>query len=356
MSNPKDAFQELVCIFSSRHNQVLEIEIIPSSLGATFLQDGCSLGLTKKALVQAFLVARQLFFNRLMPMSEDDLQTTFSADAQSRNAHSAITEIMLLFDCEHLTACNWRKRRLLAAVGQYPGISNQTSAATELLEAELTLMSSYQCSPLHRHTKSPTLWHHRLWVIVHLLQRRYWSPEDLLKLQRTELDVVLRAGELHPKNYYAFSYMRQLDVLLAATVEKTTGQSTWETYSAQLVVERVVTWCLANPRDISGWSFGLYAMSNIVEQQNRVDALARVVLFALNVGWEGESLWTFVDHASRRFGLESVIEDTILLHCDQETRSSDSQTAQDSRQKESWQTWLARARVHWAVDGQGQDT
>lgn len=356
MSSPKDAFQELVRIFSSRDTQVLEIEIIPPSLGATFLQDGCSLGITKKALVQAFTVARQLFFDRLMPMSEDDLQTSFSENAQSRKADSAITEIMLFFDCEHLTACNWRKRRLRAAMAHYPSISSQTSAAMELLEAELTLMSSYQCSPLHRHTKSPTLWHHRLWVVVHLLQRRHWSPEDLLKLQRTELNVVLRAGELHPKNYYAFSYMRQLDVLIAATVEKTTGQSTWETHLAQSIVERVVNWCLANPRDISGWSFGLYVLSNVREQQSRVNALERVVKFALNVGWEGESLWTFVDQASRQFGLESVIEDTMTLYCDQETRSRDSQMVQDSRQKKSWQTWLARARVYWVVDGHGQAT
>ncbi|KAJ5810988.1 Protein prenyltransferase [Penicillium robsamsonii] len=354
MSNPTDAFEDLVRIFSSRDNQVLEIEIIPSSLGATFLQDGWSLGLTKKALVQAFMVARQLFFDRLMPMSENDLQITFTANAQSRNTDSAITEIMLLFDCEHLTACNWRKRRLQAAMAHYPVIPDQTSAATEFLEAELTLMSSYQCSPLHRHTKSPTLWHHRLWVIVYLLQRQYRSPEDLLKLQQTELDIVLRAGELHPKNYYAFNYMRQLEVLLAATVEKTTGQSMWEIRSAQSVTERVVDWCLANPRDISGWSFGLYVLNKSPEQHIRVNALGRVVKFALNVGWEGESLWTFVDQASRQFGLQSVIEHTMLLHCDEESRTRDPQMIQDSQQK-SWQTWLARARVYWVVDGQRQD-
>ncbi|KAJ6179221.1 hypothetical protein N7519_009682 [Penicillium mononematosum] len=337
MSNPEDAFQELVRIFSSRDNQVLEIEIIPPSLGAMFLQDGCSLGITKKALVQGFTVARQLFFDQLMPMSDDDLQTTFSENAQSRNADSAITEMMLLFDCEHLTACNWRKRRLWAAMAQCPGISNQTSAATELLEAELTLMSSYQCSPLHRHTKSPTLWHHRLWVVVHLLQKRHWSPEDLLKLQRTELEVVLRAGELHPKNYYAFSYMRQLDVLLAATVEKTTGQPKWETHPAQSVVERVPLSAEQCP------------------DQHRANALGKVVRFALNVGWEGESLWTFVDQASRLFVLGSMIEDIMLSHCDQEIRSRDSPKIQDSQREKSWQTWLARARVCWVMDGQGQD-
>ncbi|OQE36236.1 hypothetical protein PENCOP_c012G07281 [Penicillium coprophilum] len=355
MSNPKDVFQELARIFSSRDNQVLEIEIIPPSLCATFLQDGCSLGITKKALVQAFTVARQLFFDRLLPMSEDDLQATFATNAESRNQDSAITEIMLLFDCEHLTACNWRKRRLRAAMAHYPDISSQTSTAMDLLEAELLLMSSYQCSPLHRHTKSPTLWHHRLWVIVHLLQRRHWSPEDLFELQLAELDVVLRAGELHPKNYYAFNYMRQLDVLLADTVGKPTCHSTWETRTAQSVVERIIDWCLANPRDISGLSFGLYVLNNTLEQHIRVKALERVVRFALNVGWEGESLWTFVDQASRQFGLESVVEHIMRAHCDEGTGIRDSQMVKDSRQKKSWQNWLAEAKVCWAVDGQGRN-
>ncbi|KAJ5150617.1 Protein prenyltransferase [Penicillium coprophilum] len=355
MSNPKDAFQELVRIFSSRDNQVLEIEIIPPSLCATFLQDGCSLGITKKALVQAFTVARQLFFDRLLPMSEDDLQATFATNAESRNKDSAITEMMLLFDCEHITACNWRKRRMRAAMAHYSDISNQTSTAMDLLEAELTLMSSYQCSPLHRHTKSPTLWNHRLWVIAHLLQRRHWSPEDLFELQLAELAVVLRAGELHPKNYYAFNYMRQLDVLLADLVGKTTGHSAWEPRTAQSVVERMIDWCLANPRDISGWSFGLYVLNNTLEQHIRVKVLERVVKFALNVGWEGESLWTFVDQASRQFGLESVVEHTMRLHCDQGTGIRHFQMVRDSRQKKSWQNWLAQAKVCWAVDGQGRN-
>jgi hypothetical protein len=349
MSNPKDAFQELVRILSSRDNQVLEIEIIPPSLGATFLQDGCSVGIAKKALVQAFTVARQLFFDRIMPMSEDDLQSSFCAKAQFEDADSVITEVILLFDCEHLTACNWRKRRLRAALG-----SNKTAVATELLEAELTLMSSYQCSPLHRHTKSPTLWHHRLWAMTHLLGRRQWDSDELLKLQRTELDVVFRAGELHPKNYYAFSYMRQLCVLLSDTIATTAGKSTWKIDSAMSMVDPVIDWCLANPRDISGWSFGIYVLSNVSGPQCRVHTISRVVEFALNVGWEGESLWTFVDHASGQFGLERVVVDTMAKHCDLETRSSDSPTAQEGRHNKSWQTWLARARVCWGAESQRQ--
>ncbi|KAJ5542043.1 hypothetical protein N7461_008046 [Penicillium sp. DV-2018c] len=346
MSNPEDAFQELIRILSSRDNQVLEIEIIPPSLDASFLQDGCSVGISKKALVQAFTVARKIFFDRLKPMSENDFQASICTKTRYGIADSVITEVMLLFDCEHLTACNWRKRRLRAALAH-----DKTDVAKELLETELTLMSSYQRSPLHRHTKSPTLWHHRLWAVGHLLGKRRWGSEELLELQRTELDGVLRAGELHPKNYYAFSYMRQLCALLGDT---TTGQPTWKTELAVSIVDPVINWCLANPRDISGWSFAIYGLSNIAGPQDRARTILRVVEFALNVGWEGESLWTFVDHASRQFGLESVVQDTMEMHSGRKTRFSDSPTVSEGRQNKSWQIWLARARVCWETQGQRQ--
>jgi hypothetical protein len=350
MSNPEHAFQELARIFSSRENQVLEVEIIPPSLGATFLQDGCSVGITKKALVQAYTVARALFFKTLMPMSEDDLQSAILTKVQSTNTVTAITEVMLLFDCEHLTACNWRKRRLCAAMAHSNAkdIPNQTPAVTELLEAELTLMSSYQCSPLHRHTKSPTLWYHRLWVLRHLLERRAWSTEAMLQLQRSELEIILRAGELHPKNYYAFSYMRQLNALLE---QRMAGKPDWKAEAALPIVNRTIEWCLANPRDISGWTFGIYELSRVPDYTVRAHALEKVLSFSLGVGWEGESLWTFVHQAVKQFGLESVA-DGMGLCCILETVSNDSPSTQDASQKKSWQTWLDRARVYWAVNGQ----
>ncbi|OQD85332.1 hypothetical protein PENANT_c010G08369 [Penicillium antarcticum] len=347
MSNPEHAFQELARIFSSRENQVLEIEIIPPSLGATFLQDGCSVGITKKALVQAYTVARAIFFKKSMPMSEDDFQNALLTQIQSTNPDLAITEIMLLFDCEHLTACNWRKRRLCAAMAHSntQDLSNGTLATIELLEAELTLMSSYQCSPLHRHTKSPTLWHHRLWVLRHLLERRTWSAEPTLELHRSELEVVLRAGELHPKNYYAFSYMRQLNALL---VEIMAGKPDWKAEAALPILDRTIEWCLANPRDISGWSFGIYQLSQVTDPAVRTLTLEKVLMFALGVGWEGESLWTFVHQIVKQFNLGSVADD-MGLRCIPEDASNDSAS---SLQKKSWQTWLDRARVYWAANGQ----
>ncbi|KAJ5081466.1 Protein prenyltransferase [Penicillium alfredii] len=335
MTSSEDAFQQLARILASRDNNVLEIEILSPTLGLPLLQDGLAVGITKKALVQAFTVARQLFNNRV-------------PDPRDAPACLAASEVILLFDCEHLTACNWRKRWMLASMAQRGAGADKAPAPIQILEAELRLMSSYQCSPLHRHTKSPTLWHHRLWVLQHLLPLHSCTPERLLELQRAELDVVLRAAELHPKNYYAFSYMRQLHMLLADVgVDKDQSSSV---ELARVMVGPVFDWCLSNPRDISGWAFGLYLLIHVPGQQIRVDTVDRVLRFARDVGWEGESLWTFVDQAVQQFQLDHVAE--YLLQCPETSLAG----IPAATQKMPWLTWLTRARAYWAVNGQNLTT
>ncbi|CAI7644112.1 unnamed protein product [Penicillium bialowiezense] len=304
MSNPEHVYQELAQVFALRGNQVLEIEIIPSSLGS-FLHDGNALGISKKTLVAAYTVARQLF-----KQQHDDL--------------SNATEIMLLFDCEHLTACNWRKRRLAAVM--------ETEPESEELQAELTLMTSYQCSPLHRHSKSPTLWHHRLWLVRHILRARSWTPAELLGVLSTELDAVLRAGELHPRNYYAFSHMRQVSILLAEM----------DVFWDPPMLDRVVDWCLAHPRDISGWSFAVYVLDSST-QQYQLSALEKVAGFALGVGWEGESLWTFIAQAASQFNLG----DSLLGMLVPRGKETDNVPVNAG----SWSMWLELARAYWTQDG-----
>ncbi|KAJ5368657.1 uncharacterized protein N7496_008417 [Penicillium cataractarum] len=315
MTTPEDAFQQLASVFASRGDDILEIEIIPPSLGSPFLQDGCFIGTTKKTLVQAYTVARQLFFKKLMSMTDDELLANLLNENQSTDIVSdlVITEIMLLFDCEHLTACNWRKRRLMAALARCQGAPDRHSQLLRVLRRELTLLQSYQCSPLHRHTKSPTLWSHRLWVLKQLLKLEEQSPEALLDLERHELAVVLRAAELHPKNYYAFTYMRQLHALLAGIPVEPKDASSWAGLLAKTLVNPVLDWCLANPRDISGWAFGIYLLNHVPDQQLRADAVGRVLRFARDVGWEGESLWTFIDLTVRQFDLEEVV-DEVFIH------------------------------------------
>jgi hypothetical protein len=153
-----------------------------------------------------------------------------------------------------------------------------------------------------------------------------------LDLQNSELDVVLRAGELHPRNYYAFSYMRQISVILA-------GRGVHWNESA---IDRVVDWCLAHPRDISGWSFVVYALG-LSKRQCQVQALERVVQFALSVAWEGESLWIFIAQTAQQFGLEDLLE-AMLIPQDTSSRSID-------HSQKQWQSWLDLARKSWAHRG-----
>ncbi|CEJ60741.1 hypothetical protein PMG11_09304 [Penicillium brasilianum] len=357
MTTPEDAFQLLAGVFASRGDDILEIEIIPPSLGSPFLQDGCFIGITKKTLVQAYTVARQLFFKNLMSMAEDELLANLlnknhSADTVTDHV---ITEIMLLFDCEHLTACNWRKGRLLAALARDPGALDRPSQLLQVLRTELTLLQSYQCSPLHRHTKSPTLWSHRLWVLKQLLKLEDQCPESLLDMERHELAIVLRAAELHPKNYYAFTYVRQLHALLAKASVETKDASSWAAVLARKQVNPVLDWCLANPRDISGWAFGMYLLGHVPDRQLRGDAVGRVLRFARDVGWEGESLWTFIDLTVRQFDLEDVMDD-VFIH-DQERQDPVSSTeSQISPTKWPWRARLARAKGYWVVNRSSHDT
>ncbi|KAJ5281409.1 hypothetical protein N7478_006781 [Penicillium angulare] len=356
MTTPENAYQELASVFSSRGNQILEIETISSTLGSPFLQDGLFVGVTKKMLVLAYTVARKLFIERLLPMSDDDfLMDSSQTEAQcTAVSNRVITETMLLFDCEHLNACNWRKRWLLAAVTRCAKTNTPDQIATtrQVLETELTLLKTYQCSPLHRHTKSPTLWMHRLWVLKQMFQIQPWSVQDLLDLQQEELTVVLRAAELHPKNYYAFSYMRKLYTLLVETGD-VAERSDWAIRLAKCLIDPMRDWCLAHPRDISGWIFVVYLLERVPEQHIQTEVVRKVVLFARDIGWEGESLWTFVDQTVREFDLESIL-DRLLSSGISESGSSALVEDQGTLKPLPWQARLDRAKTYWAMNRKKQ--
>lgn len=289
----EDFYEGLAQILYTRNSEeVLEIEVLPPGLGGSLLQDGSAVGINKKALAQAFLTARQIYFDKCHRMSDSQLIETIEHDARD----SVASEVILLFDCEFITACNWRKRRIRALVKR-DGLNSGFVSA--LLQREMSLLTTYVCSPLHRHTKSPTLWQHRLWTVRMQLD----SAVDHGKMLVDEFNVVLRAAELHPSNYYAFSYMRQLhaDVMARgcnADVE-------------DVLIQKMLSWCLAHPTDVSGWAFLFHLLdcpqpsgAAVVAQQRR-HVMDRVIDFAVHVAaWQGESLWTFVDMMIDRFGAD----------------------------------------------------
>ncbi|KAB8228477.1 hypothetical protein ETB97_002286 [Aspergillus alliaceus] len=376
MSSPEKAFQELARIFHTRNNRVLEIEILLPPLGP-LLHDDCSVGITKKYLVQAFVAARRIFFEKTRSKSECG---TSRATAQDENESAArecwgksleellvSTEIILLFDCEHLTACNWRRRRLVALKRHHGLLPDNTEPFIQALVAELSLMTTYLCSPLHRHTKSPTLWQHRLWVLNQLLQIRgtqslsthrvnqrthseqgHLEQESAVNLLRTELAIVLRAGELHPRNYYAFSYIRQVHNALTDAMEEISEGTSVLTES---ILDLMLHWSLAHPSDISGWMFMFYLLESVPQGDFRLNTVTKVVRYALDVGWEGESLWIFLDLSIKTFGFEEIVSDTMQrtprITFTTTVELADGTARAIAMPERCWKTWLAMARAYW---------
>ncbi|CAK38522.1 hypothetical protein CBS115989_584 [Aspergillus niger] len=373
MSTPPDenaAYHELARIFSARRkdNNVLEIEILPPGLGP-LLQDGNSVGLTKKYLVQAFVTARRIFFDasnepfyfsdasghedeRKAPQNESLLQ-------KRRDGLLNASEIILLFDCEHLTACSWRKRRL-AALSQRAGSADAGYTHREMLirelDTEMSLLTTYICSPLHRHTKSPTLYNHRLWVLRQMLSdssRKLAGREDdeeivsSQKVLEKEVSIVLRSGELHPKNYYGFTYLRQLLDILSGSDE---DQECASARLAALIIPEVLDWCLAHPSDISGWMFTLRLLDSVRDEETRTDCIDRVLRFALNVGWEGESIWTFVNLATKMTGVGA----STKAQCKTLSNALANLPLSEVGAADGWKGCLERARAAW-VAGQQAD-
>lgn len=224
------------------------------------------------------------------------------------------------------------------------------------LDTEMSLLTTYICSPLHRHTKSPTLYNHRLWVLRQMLSdssRKLAGREDdeeivsSQKVLEKEVSIVLRSGELHPKNYYGFTYLRQLLDILSGSDE---DQECASARLAALIIPEVLDWCLAHPSDISGWMFTLRLLDSVRDEETRTDCIDRVLRFALNVGWEGESIWTFVNLATKMTGVGA----STKAQCKTPSNALANLPLSEVGAADGWKGCLERARAAW-VAGQQAD-
>lgn len=235
----KFAYANLRDFFGAHENEVVEIEILPPAIQPSdglSMQDGLSIGIPKKVLAAAYMEARRLFFADLI--SGKDAAATLEA-----------TKVILLFDPEHLTAANYRKRRLAAFQTDAKPVAGST--LHEAFRNEVCFLDSILTSPLHRQSKSPTLWYHRFGVIDCLRRIELHSADDETETAfwRTELNAICKAGEQHPRNYYAWQYARRLTCLISnRTVNDDIGPT-------------VKDWCCKHPSDISGWSYLLHLCS-----------------------------------------------------------------------------------------------
>lgn len=306
-----ELYNSLITLLSPLTPQNFELDILPSYFPAEIHSTSSAIALPKPLLASLFLTAHHVFFsdsNKASSQREKEKEplsgTLNSAPAYAPDDAYQATKIILLWDPNHLTAANFRKKHLLS-------LSFSSSNLIQHLTAELSFLTSLLTSPLPKHTKSSTLWSHRLFLLQKFgheisssldattLPRssvsgspqrtpaktsndndndnEHTTPSDespvLLWLH--ELGIVMKAGDRHPKNYYAWSYGRQLLTALSAgeilpfpnisTAAPQLGEHQIDVGRMNQIaassIPHVQKWCLAHPRDISGWAFLEYLLT-----------------------------------------------------------------------------------------------
>lgn len=267
-SEPSAAFAVISGAFNQaqaeEHTPLLEIEILPKSHilepNTFLLQDQNALAISKFGLVQAFFEARKMF--QCHHSSEEAIL--------SANDLLAATSVMLLMDPEHLTAANARKRLICSEL--------VVARQLELIRRDRFFVDSLLTSRLHRHTKSPTLWSHRRWLIQ-TARGLGMQPDVLEDLKR----IVMIAGERHPKNYYGWCHARWLTGL--APVDRAD-----KIYD---LVAATKSWCFRNHTDISGWSFLMSLLMKLGGRATRI-VFEETIKLAISLQWRNESPWVFL--------------------------------------------------------------
>ncbi|KAK0706800.1 hypothetical protein B0T26DRAFT_654770 [Lasiosphaeria miniovina] len=264
--NRLDAYEAISALLLSRPGGgLLELEILGKSFpmpdGLYVLQDGRAAGVSKVGLVQAFLVARQKLAAHLHKTAALDDGELFST-----------TAVILLMDPEYLTAANTRKRLLQKLT------SRRDSTCAAVLENEKHFVDSLLTSRLHRHTKSPTLWSHRRWLV-----RLCRSLDVSVDVASDVVHVVSVAGERHPRNYYAWCHARFLSDL---DPEDQGGK----------LLAAVKDWCWKHHTDISGWSFLYYLLSARGSPGSAASSatFSQVLERVRSLRLANESVWVFL--------------------------------------------------------------
>ncbi|KAF3925272.1 hypothetical protein ABW20_dc0106381 [Dactylellina cionopaga] len=273
----RDVYHRIASFFQQHKHEIVQIELLPfyPVPDTHIYTESTSLGIPKSSLWKAFQHARPLFFTTLSSISSPKSP---QPSMQTYQILLTTTTILLLHDCEHLTAINTRKRILLSlfpAGAPFPlGPLDRGQEFAISPQAEFVFLTSLLTSPLHRHTKSPHLWAHRRWLLNTYPTLKYAPPPSsssssgssssrpstssssasklLRKWSRSEITTVLRAAESHPKNYYAWTYARWLVTSNHVSFNH----------------EELVSWCVKHTSDVSGWGF--LAWLWITERDNMV--------------------------------------------------------------------------------------
>jgi len=269
-SDPTSAYRAISQALSAPADSgLLDIEILgrghPVEPGTNLLREGNAIAVPKLALVQAFVVARQILKRHRAYEPEVSHEDVLAA-----------TAVVLLMDPEHLTAANTRKRLLQEA------IDTADCPPAESVARERHLLDSFLTSHLHRHTKSPTLWSHRRWLVDY--SASLGLPADVAA---DITNVVMVSAKRHPRNYYAWCHARWLTGLLTAPGSEA---------DRSRVLSATKNWCFQQHTDISGWSFLYFQLvdARSVAAEVCSSTFVEVVKLARSLRWTNESVWVFL--------------------------------------------------------------
>ncbi len=317
-SDPSSAYREISEALSKPPSDgLLAIEILGSSYpiepGTNLLRDGKAVAVPRFALVQAFLMARQVLKSHQESEAHDPPEPVLAA-----------TAVILLMDPEHLTAANTRKRLLQHATGD---------SRIALAARERHLIDSLLTSHLHRHTKSPTLWNHRRWLVE--LPASSGVPVDILG---DIVNVVMPAGERHPRNYYAWCHARWLIDFASRPGNQQPG------HDVEAERGRILTatkdWCYRHHTDISGWTFLYFLLfgTGSASFDVRSSTVEETMKLAASLRWDNESVWAFLRTAisSRSLGQTEYAAFIVYNRTLRDALSIDSTSWEVLRRAEEW--------------------
>ncbi|KAF7537266.1 hypothetical protein G7Z17_g12880 [Cylindrodendrum hubeiense] len=307
-------FDEISGALTNSSAELLEIEMLGMSHvfdpSTTLLQDHNAIAVPKLRLVQAFIVARQIIIAYLQGKKDGSDDVILRA-----------TAVILLMDPEYLTAANIRKRLLQNKM-------HNGDDVTTSLKSEKHLVDSLLTSRLHRHTKSPTLWSHRRWLMDQFKTQGLGitAEEDIKK-------IITVSGERHPRNYYAWCHARYLaNALLTEYPAQEEGLSR--------TIAVVKQWSFAHHDDISGWQFLMFLLQK--HQMDTQPTFTKTLQLAESFKWRNESVWYFLRYifaASTCLTDDDREEFTRIRTALWETAAEDSQ---DRHTLDAVQTWLSQ--------------
>ena len=262
-------FLDISDVLIESSDQLLEIELLGKSHvlhpNSTVLRDENAVAVPKLRIVQAFIVAQKLH-----------KQFLADNDNVSRDDILRSTAVMLLMDPEHLTAANTRKRLIMTKL--------EDQDVEDILCSEKHLLDSLLTSRLHRHTKSPTLWNHRRW-----LMEQYRLHDIEVPVEDDISNIIMVSGERHPRNYYAWCHARYLTnafILPSSKAEEALSRMIGPTQK----------WCFAHHNDISGWQFLIFLLD---KRPSETSAVFRETLkLACSFKWRNESVWYFLRYVA----------------------------------------------------------